>query len=322
MFPVTDRNNGKGKSLNEYSLQTRNDSGYLNNQRHIIILTLYRSGSTFFSELFNRNNDSMFIFEPLHSYKMLEDRNVFPKPSRLLFTQKLLKAIFECDFSNIPHGILLKDLCFHLGTYDYIRSLAPFCNYTANGIDSALMSSSCRKYRSVVAKTILIHDIADIKDVIINSNIKIIHLIRDPRGVMNSRVNDYRRIAMTSGLHTAKNVSLEEIKYVCFHMKRHIHYWLNTPNWLKGRLKLVKYEDMSEHPLEVAKDVYSFLQMTIPTSVVNWLQENTKGINSGITHRKSNVTAHAWRKELDREIIDTIQRECSSTMDVLGYDNV
>ena len=103
--------------------------------------------------------------------------------------------IFRCDFSNLPRGSFLKDLCFHLGSVDHIKALATFFNNTDRGIDEQLMSKTCRNYNTIAIKTIRVADIADLKEIVSKFNAKIIHLIRDSSGILNSRCKTYKKQA-------------------------------------------------------------------------------------------------------------------------------
>ena len=323
-------------SLDEFTKKTSYDATRSHNQTRILILTLRKSGSTFFAEIFNQNNDSLFLFEPLHSYFFMKSRIkemsaqkrvstnlTIPEPQRpLLFDQKLLQAIFTCDYSSLPNRIHLQDLCFDHGK---VRSSALFCrNRRYHGINDPLeLNSICRRYSSVSVKTIRVSDIMDLKDVIISSNVKIIHLVRDPRGVLNSRIRAYKWHLDNGKYKPGSMPGVNDIKDICSHMEKHFMYWHDTPKWLKGRFKLVRYEDMAEQPLKVSREVYSFLQMKLPTRVLKWLKENTHAKeNDGITTRNSKATAQKWQTELDRELIDTIQRECKKAMELYGYENV
>ena len=48
------------------------------------------------------------------------------------------------------------------------------------------------------------------------------------------------------------------------------------PTWLRNRYKLVRYEDFALDPLRVAKELYEFVGINFPRSVVNWIVMNTR----------------------------------------------
>lgn len=66
----------------------------------VIIMAYYRSGSSFFGELFNRNPDVFYLFEPLLPYT--------PNCGRLYKERlELLYNISKCDFRFVPDAYKL-----------------------------------------------------------------------------------------------------------------------------------------------------------------------------------------------------------------------
>ncbi len=304
---------------------------------HVIIFTIRRSGSTFLSEIFNQNDDYMYFFEPMRSLQLIKERatDPFSVPEAKSYTNQLLHAMFHCNFTMKPPSTHLPDLCFHLGSLETIRSLSTYCNSKKlqnGGYDAQYLSSTCRRYGGVAVKLIRIADINVFRDLFMDPtiNVKLIHLVRDPRGMINSRYKALRNYEEMKAKHTGSPMSPEpirpnEIEEICRHMERNVQYQLNTPDWLQRRYKLVRYEDLALNPLSVTQDIYNFLEMPLPFRVSHWLDVNTQQSNDGrnkLTSRNSSETAVQWKTELGRDVIDDIQAKCSSILNTLGYNIV
>ncbi|XP_072048331.1 carbohydrate sulfotransferase 1-like [Amphiura filiformis] len=305
--------------------------------QHVIIFTLRRSGSTFTSEIFNQNDDYMYFFEPLRSYeimKMKTDPSVRAIPRYQVvpwsYSKQLLSALYRCDFTELPNWTRLRDLCFHIGT-DPIRSMASYCRSKKNNNLAAM----CRKHKGIAIKTIRVSDIQNLYDLVTDPklNFKVIHLVRDPRGIMNSRYKTLKKVgevraerlySTTNGNSGPEPMRANEVSEICTHMERNLKYWLDTPEWLAGRYKLVRYEDLAGNPLSVTRDLYNFIQTPLPHSVTQWIDRNTKHTTGKgkVTTRNSNITAYQWQTELDRSVIDDVQHRCKKLLDMLGYELV
>ncbi|XP_072045528.1 carbohydrate sulfotransferase 1-like [Amphiura filiformis] len=331
-------------SANDRPVSMKNDSEQPDVQ-HVIIFTIRRSGSTFLSEIFNQNDDYMFFFEPLASYEMMKKKTSDPSliPDIRSYSKQLLPAIYHCNFTQVPTWTHLPDLCFHLGGYDRIRSLSSYCkskqfqNDDVNSDGKKYLSSTCRKYKGIAIKTIRVSDIQNLYDLVLDPklNVKVIYLVRDPRGIINSRYKAVRQFEEVKAKRKdpllrggPEPIRPNEVSEICTHMERNLQYWIDTPEWLKGRYKLVRYEDMAGNPISVTRDIYNFIQMPLPVSVTHWLDVNTKQtagrgkLTNTVTTRNSNVTAYKWQTELQRSVIDDVQLKCKKTLDILGYELV
>lgn len=145
-------------------------------------------------------------------------------------------------------------------------------------------------------------------------NMKIIHLVRDPRGILNSRlkVGAISRKAYQGHVNahcTELNDDLKNSKKI-----------LET---YKDRLKIVQYEDMAEHPRETARALAEFSGVQFLKPMQDYLQRQTHSSRDSCqycTQRKnSSATAYKWRKQLDPEYATYIFEACKSSNEVLGY---
>merc|ERR1712183_1102136 len=91
----------------------------------------------------------------------------------------------------------------------------------------------------------------------------IIHLVRDPRGIVNSRYKIHKQWPVRQTENTCKrlvtNAKLGE----------------ERPEWLDGRYMRVRYEDLALRPMEVAEEIYKFVDLPFVPEVRSWISQNT-----------------------------------------------
>ena len=79
---------------------------------------------------------------------------------------------------------------------------------------------------------------------------KMVHLIRDLRAVLNSRIMDNSRqnwAIKSAGKHAQS---------MCRDMLRNIKYAVSTPAWLHGRYTLIRYDDLPTNPHQISEELY------------------------------------------------------------------
>ena len=302
----------------------------------VIIVTKMRSGSSFTGEIFNRNDDFVYYFEPLNEIPLdrTDKTNSFHGTNR----EVILKGIVNCDFSHFQgfnwwNGRRPRQQCSLSLAYQQ----SPLCIHTKGfnpgtnmNIDpnfkpisgethahKALWNDdACKSRPNIAIKTVRISDIGLLKELVLDPslNVRIIHLIRDPRAVSNSRTD----------IHDPDNPTKS-----CQNIEDQLtQYWINPPDWIKGRYMLLRYEDLAENPQSTVDVVYNFLNLTAPSSVKQWLDKNTKytkpGDNKWGHTRDSTKTAHAWRTHLKVKFSDILEAEhgCKRVMRLLGYKPV
>ena len=157
-----------------------------------------------------------------------------------------------------------------------------------------------------------------------SSNIKIIHLIRDPRGTMSSRKK--LRPRSNGDFIRKRGKTGDEVTDLCKTIDQNLEYVSNNEDidWLKHRYKLIRYEDVAARPSQKAKEIYKFLGISFPKTVQKWIADNTKSTSGGaFSHKRdSKEIIHAWREHLNLPYVKTIQDKCKTVMSKLGYVNV
>ncbi|XP_033117640.1 carbohydrate sulfotransferase 1-like isoform X1 [Anneissia japonica] len=290
----------------------------------VIIVTNKRSGSSFFGELFNQNRNVFYAFEPLVYFTQMALKHQIPANVFDYLSIKTLKYVSTCDLYNIPYlnmwwETFRKFLC----RSTHWSSLCKDNKLRKVSIETALdtIVKICNLSKLVAVKTIRLADIASLREFVekYNINVKVLHLVRDPRAVMNSR---WHLHSPNYDFLRKKAKVKDEIIDLCQHSVRNIKYVSSQPDWLRGRYKLVRFEDVASFPHECARQIYQFLGVEYPLVLDGWINENTNKdtANPYDTKRKSARIINKWRNEMDFNKVNEIQRKCPQAMTSLGYN--
>lgn len=303
-------------SLSSLKDSDTNSSNLVAGPVQVIILARMRTGSTLCGEILNQNPDMFFIFEPLHTLKglrfMLDSR--FTLKNYREECTNLLRKLYRCKF---PRMFIESFSRWGIGK-GKSKSLTSLCRRT-DGCKKASPSqfeSRCSLSGHVATKTIR----ADIKMVrplikVHNVNLKIIHLIRDPRGTASSRQSyyspksrdrskTYKKSLQELGLlSTSPSAKKNTIPMLCDWMKETLNDVLDRPPWTRDHYRLVRYEDLAREPMRLSRAIYDFIGLEMPPVVSQWIQNNTESNNDRSnrqfsTHKNSSQAATSWRGKL------------------------
>lgn len=205
-----------------------------------------------------------------------------------------------------------------------------WCHKKCQILNLTLASRVCRSKSHVSIKTVRIPQVSDLRLLTEDPrlDLRIIHLVRDPRAILASRIAAFtgQFIAWKIWNATDKQphyVDLTQISRTCQDMEYSVNIGLKKPTWLHGRYLLVRYEDLALNPEAKAKEIYKFLDVEIDNKVLTWISQNTNATSSTkskySTSRDSKTTPESWRLHLGFDIVKTLQTLCNKTLALLGY---
>ena len=324
----------------------------------VLLLAQFRTGSTFFGQMFNLNPDMFYLFEPLRVVGCLDQIGAELHDYENT-TSKLVERVLRCEFSEQFASCFLN---FPVGVY-YTKNMTTILKKTSQSDEplspAQFLRSMCLSYHGDIAmKTIRakMENIVGILQLDKYSDVKVLHLVRDPRGVANSRKlmaltaadkQAYKNFMngqlgmkpnlatlISKGLfltkdssHSVANSKRETVNEYCRRLYNDIQFILHQPLTLRNRYKLIRYEDFAFDPEGITQKIYSFLGMNSPPeTVVQWLRSNTNvsekvsdNKNSMGLHKNSVTTAGKWRVSLSSEEVKQVQAVCADVMIMLGY---
>uniref|UniRef100_A0A8C5WFT7 Sulfotransferase n=1 Tax=Leptobrachium leishanense TaxID=445787 RepID=A0A8C5WFT7_9ANUR len=332
----------------------------LSRKTHILILATTRSGSSFVGQLFNQHSDVFYLFEPLYHVqfallpKMTQNSSPTDRRVMLGASRDLLRSLYDCDLYFMENYIKPQpinhttDKLFRRGTSKALCSL-PVCNALApndmyleegdcvkkcGSLNMTLAMEACKDHGHVAIKTVRVPEVNDLRALVEDPrlNMKVIQLVRDPRGILASRSETFRdtyrlwRIWRATGRRPF-NLDTTQLTTVCEDFLNSISTGFGRPSWLKGRYMLLRYEDLARNPMKKMEEIYNFVGVPLDSSVERWIQNNTRGDQSSAKHkygtvRNSAATAESWRLTLSYDIVEFTQNTCREVLIQLGYKTV
>lgn len=321
----------------------------LSNKTIVIILAYMRTGSTLTASVFQEYQDSFYVFEPIRwihaAFSQLQKKNMtylnlfYPRGSNRKYTvedrDKIvtdeIKSWLTCKLDSISMKSLTDD--FHkLFTktmkrfYYCVRKARVLKTHKllhsgqvrgdSQQLDRCLSwaTNACQRSPVVILKFIRLKMEELEKLLPLYPNMKVIHLVRDPRGILNSRIK-------------VKAVPSKEFKNdvndLCSDMGDNLKHSKCILQKYPDRLKFVFYEDLAEKPEQTAKDMVEFAGLTFTKEMQTFIRKQTSSSRDTCaycTQRKdSNATANRWRKELPIRYSQYVSDTCKRSNAILGY---
>jgi len=298
--------------------------------RQILIATTWRSGSTFLGDLLNHYKGSFYYFEPLHYYSSIQDK------SKVQNETSFLKSLFTCKFNSENIGFLhhvSKDSNKFLFQNHNFRLWNSCKNLLPNNVMCLMpdyLNHVCPLYPLKLIKTVRLR-VRSVEELLQDNslNLKVILLVRDPRGVYNSRSSG----AVSSW---CKKDQCANPVVGCQDLNSDIKAAFDLETRYPGSVRLVRYEDLSMFPEDTSMDMLDFLDLPYTEGIAEYIETHTsknkfkvvknrktrkmeRKNNPYGTARNSSATAFAWREKLGLEKTKTIQEACLEPMEKLGY---
>lgn len=146
-------------------------------------------------------------------------------------------------------------------------------------------------------------------------NLKVLHLVRDPRGITNSRLKN-KTFQMTKKI-TPHSHNL------CERMYNDTMYNTLLEKKYENRITLVIYEALAERPVEGMEFIYGFLNIKITTDVITWVYNSTHAQNKtgyfGTMRSDATESAYYWKTKLTLSKIRIIDQICHDVYKLLGF---
>ncbi|KAM9323851.1 carbohydrate sulfotransferase 4-like [Gastrophryne carolinensis] len=318
-------------------------SGLQKKPVHLLVVSSWRSGSSFLGQIFNHHNDVFYIFEPGHSVWM----KLYGESSELLHypVRDLLRSLFTCDVSPLRHYFRNGgDSIGNLGFFAETRALCtpPICSafVPGEGYDRLncyhrckntpldKMAEACRAHSHIVMKTVRILDLSVLLPLFQDPDLdlRILHLVRDPRAVALSRKSfdldiENRIVLKNEG---EKNITTNRVMKKICKSQVDINNVARVALALRGRYMAIRHEDLASEPLESIKKIYNFADLSISKDLDQWVYNIThnevEGKHGVMTFsRDSSKVVQRWRTALDFRDVQEIQENCKEAMDLFGY---
>lgn len=143
-------------------------------------------------------------------------------------------------------------------------------------------------------------------------NARIVYLVRDPRGVMNSRFDTVK------WCHSS---DCNDPAYLCSDMDDDLTAALELRKDFPGLVYILRYEDMSLSPVNKTKELLEFLGLDFDPKMQEFLDSHTtKNYDKPwSTSRDSKTRVTYWASKLPAEKLKGVQDVCAPVMRRFGY---
>ncbi|KAK7087727.1 carbohydrate sulfotransferase 1-like [Littorina saxatilis] len=302
-----------------------------NHQARLVVVAYMRTGSSMTGRILQFSPDVFYWYEPLHS---LERYYVTGGRPELAYRNKTMNEMFKnsamaggnvsaalsCDITNVYQGTLLD----HFMTYskystDHFHTCFKQAMTPQQWNRCAVnMTNFCReKFKVTAVKSIRFHMARALEAMRKDPKVKVVHLIRDPRGVLLSR--------HLLGFADFKKLN-EEAALLCGKLKDDLGYAPKSGDPLRARYMMVRYEDIAAVPTEHTHQLYSFMGLKPSEDVLRSVKEMTESakrkrpcLTCPPVPLNSTEVSQAWRQTLTLEQVETISKVCADVMRSLGY---
>ncbi|XP_063791823.1 carbohydrate sulfotransferase 4-like [Pseudophryne corroboree] len=324
---------------------TSSSSQTQNNPVHILILSSWRSGSSFVGQIFNHHHNVFYLFEPGYSVWMR-----FKKESAALLhypVRDLFRSLFTCDVSPLqqylPNGgqhisdmgffTESRALCFPPACSAYIPSEGfdrQTCFHRCRNATLDKMEKACRMYSHVVMKTVRVLDLSVLLPLFQDPalDLRILHLVRDPRAVASSRKYfslSVENLIVLKGINKDNKVTTDQVMMKICNAQVSINQVAKAVgHLLPRRYMLIRYEDLVREPIFNVKQMYDFADLKLNDKLEGWIYNIThdkakpKGRFMSFSKQSAKV-AQKWRTVMDFQKVKEIEQNCKAAMDLFGY---
>ncbi|XP_045172848.2 carbohydrate sulfotransferase 1-like isoform X2 [Mercenaria mercenaria] len=297
----------------------------------IVINSYMRSGSSFMGQLLAFRPDSFYWYEPLWNY----DSGVYYWGKDYVCTghsncgyarnrhlnmdtmHKALYNIYTCDFSTLVPAVAEQMTPSYSGS---VWKPYQACRAQGQTVSTCLkkMEAICKTAKHRTTKIVRL-TVDNLEYVLENlPNVKVVHLMRDPRAIINSRIttNWYN---LQESPHDNHQRIRSDAKDLCLRMKYDLKVGTVLKQKFPGRFAFVMFEDLQTDMKSKTGILYSYFG--IDKSTVESKLANMTGIlqNEHLVNRTWGDYTNWWRHQLSFGAIKAIDSVCKNVSDTLGY---
>lgn len=316
----------------------------LQRRRSLVIFGHDRSGTTFISAMFAKDPQMFVVYEPLwitQKWRLYEADFDCSKCEL-----EVVSSIISCNFSRSSTSTKFLSYVETPWTGALpvnIFKTKNFCDNEKSKINCPALHGNpgfvdrvCKEnFKHSVVKVSPVRlpqeELANLVPQVLLENpdvdVRILHLVRDPRGNINSRISihwvkDYPNPLLGRTARKLCDTIVGNLE--------HAHGALKNLN-LTHRYKMVLYKQIADDPIGTAKEIYKFAGFEMPYEVEEWIIESTRPSEDQLKKalenpyspvRNATGNADKWRKVEFFHRNRVIEIECKVLMDSLGLKKV
>lgn len=274
-----------------------------------VIITTWRSGSTFLGDILNALPANYYHYEPLLNYDIVQVRGD-PLAGQAV---RNLRQLLTCNYTDMDDYLEYGQT--HNFLFNHNTRLWQYCHlYPQLCWNPRFLSSFCQLFPLQSMKVVRLRlALAEplLRDPQL-TNIRLVLLIRDPRGTLQSRKHrDW----------CPGQPDCDDPAALCRDMEADYVAAQSLLRLYPGRLKVIRYEDLSLDPYPMTQSILSFYGLPFDAAVEEFLDSHTRSDIGGVssTFRDSKSAPFHWINDLSYFEIERIQGSCQRAMRLWGY---
>lgn len=284
-----------------------------NNVTKIIILTYFRSGSSFFGDLLQQNWKTFYHFEPLHS--MTYNSRIGNDNIEKAFD--LFNGIFSCNFTELKDYMQWVKQPHNQFLFSHNLFLRVTCHSNPKTcFNPVFVNEVCNRAPVHVMKLTRLH-MQHLKAYLEENpdmKIKVVYLTRDPRGIVSSRWS----------LDWCNGTECSDPSVLCHEMSEDLKIFEELRNLKPDNFIKVRYEDITLNPESESRKLFKFLKLPFSTIVQRFLKTHTVGrrtddSNPYSTRRNTTSMAFSWRERFTFKQVVGVQQPCQEVLERLNH---
>lgn len=260
--------------------------------KHVIIIAgVPRSGTSWLGQIIDSAPNVAYRFQPIFSYAFKDAVNMDSHGK---------------DYERFYEGIYKSTDDFLLQTDKRKKGLYPTFEKKDN--PECLAFKTCR-YQYLLSKMLQY-----------SGNLKIFGIVRNPCGVINSWLKNPKEFPSEANpreewrFGSCRNQGRPEEFFGFYKWKEVAHLYFDLQEKYPNRVRIVKYEDLLDSPVEVSQSIFSFVNLEF-TEQTNSFLEACHSVHKEGPYAvfKDKSVSEQWKSELDPYIVSEIKREIEGT---------
>ncbi|XP_046746146.1 carbohydrate sulfotransferase 4-like [Diprion similis] len=273
-----------------------------------IIVTTWRSGSTFLGDILNAHPADFYHFEPLVAFDEIKIRGP-PLAEKAL---NVTKDLLNCEYRNLDEYIeygkthsLVFDRNTHL--WKQCRAHKGLC------YNHQFLSAMCKLFPFQSMKIVRLR-LQVAQELLADEKlaVRMVLLVRDPRGTVQSRKHHY---------WCKPHPDCSDPASLCADLASDYKVAMKLLKKYPTRFMIIRYEDLSLDPYKHVAELYKFYGLDLRPRTKQFLDSHTK-VKRGdhmSTFRKSSTAPFHWKTEFTFEEVEEVQQSCAIAMKYWGY---
>ncbi|KAK8747518.1 hypothetical protein OTU49_016430 [Cherax quadricarinatus] len=277
----------------------------------VVIATTWRSGSTFLEELLESHSAVYNHYEPLLQFGLRQIRG----GEDSLEAQRIIHDLLSCRYSEHKQYLTTAQKIKEMISRN--TRLWSTCSTKEWGdalcFNDVFLKEACQLFPWATMKIVRLR-LKFLRPLLEdeNLNVRIVFLVRDPRGVMNSRTDTVKWC-------TAPDCS--DPKALCTDMEDDLEAALQLQKDFPGKLYILRYEDMSLNPVNKTRELLDYTGLDFDAKMEEFLDSHTtKNLDKPwSTSRESKTRVTYWVSKLSSIKLKAVQGACDHVMKRFGY---